>query len=251
MHTSLTIYDLTILDHVLAMVICLIAPILAVTSRNAGAEEIQLEPGDKVKLYHSNALLLFVFALVVITIWRIPGRTLSGLGLNMPTWNPLVMQLIAAVFLFYILDIFFQYGTRKWRLRSLQQRNTAIAFIPSDKKELFHFILLAVAAGFGEEIIFRGFLLHYLVFWTGTNLTGMIIAVTLASALFAFLHGYQGMKSMIKIFFFSVLFACIFVLSHSLILVMIIHALIDMISGWLGVFLMKHMPQEETPEQKS
>lgn len=251
MHNGLTLFEFTLLDHVMAMVICLIAPILAITSRNISTDEIQFEPGDKVKLYHSNALLLFVFALVVVTIWRIPGRSLSGLGLTWPTWNPMVMQLIVAVFLFYALDVFFQYGTKKWRDRSLKQRHTSLAFVPSDKKELLHFIFLAFAAGIGEEIIFRGFLIHYLLYWTGNNESGTLTAILLASALFAFLHGYQGFRSMVKIFFLSLLFAGIFLYSHSLILVMIIHAVIDMLSGWLGIQLLRHMPQGETPEQES
>jgi membrane protease YdiL (CAAX protease family) len=251
MTASLTLFEFTLLDHVMALIICLIAPILAITSRNISTDEIQLEPGDKIKLYHSNALLLFVFALVVVTVWRIPGRALSGLGLTWPTWNPLVMQLIAAVFLFYALDVFFQYGTKRWRDRSLKHRNTSLAFVPADKKELIHFIFLALAAGIGEEIIFRGYLIHYLLYWTGNTASGILSAVMFASALFAFLHGYQGYRSMVKIFFLSLLFAGIFVYSQSLILVMLIHAIIDMLSGWLGIQLLKHLPEEESPEQES
>ena len=250
MHTSMTLFEFHILDHVMAMVICLIAPILAITSRNISTDEIQFEPGDKVKLYHSNALLLFVFALVVVTVWRIPGRSLTGLGLTWPTWNPLVLQLIVAVFLFYALDVFFQYGTKKWRERSFKHRNTSLAFVPADKKELMHFILLAFAAGIGEEIIFRGYLIHYLLYWTGNTQSGILAAITMASALFAFLHGYQGYRSMVKIFFLSLLFAGIFIYSHSLILVMMIHAIIDMLSGWLGISLLRQLAQEETPEQE-
>jgi len=250
-YPSLTLFDFNLLDHVMAMVICLIAPILAITSRNISTEEIQFQPGDKVKLYHSNALLLFVFALIIVTIWRFPGRSLAGLGLTWPTWNSTVFQLVTAVFLFYALDVFFQYGTKKWRDRNLKMRHTSLAFVPSDRKELTHFIFLAIAAGIGEEIIFRGFLIHYLLHWTGNTSSGMLTTILLASALFAFLHGYQGFRSMIKIFFLSLLFAGIFVYSQSLVLVMVIHAVIDMLSGWIGIQLLRNLPQEQSHEQES
>lgn len=242
----MTLFEFTVLDHIMAMVICLIAPIFAITTRNFTTEDIQLDPGEKIRLYHSNALLLLVFSLIVLTIWRLPGRTLEDIGFQWPVWNDTVLQLIVAVFVFYALDVFFQYGTKKWRTQNLKNRAGSMAFVPANHKELRHFILLALAAGIGEEIIFRGFLLHYLIFWTGNDLIGIITAVVLGSALFAFLHGYQGIRSMIKIFFLSLLLSGIFIYSESLILVMAIHTIIDFISGWMGIHLLKLSVEEDS-----
>ncbi len=235
----MVLYDMNIWDHVVAGVICIFAPILAYTSRRVRLEEIQLEPQDKIKLYYNNALLLLVFGLVVITLWRIPGRSFYGLGFDWPHTHPFVPFLLMMVVLFYGLDIFFQYGLRRWRLRSMEKRTTTSTFIPSDRNELIHFLFLAIAAGIGEEIIFRGYLIHYLIYWTGNTPEGIMLSCVISSALFAFLHGYQGWTSMLKIFFIALLFAAIFVYTQSLWVVIIIHALIDMISGWLGIVLVK------------
>jgi membrane protease YdiL (CAAX protease family) len=189
-------------------------------------------------------MLLIVFALVVITLWRIPGRSFFGLGFDWPHSHPILPFLIAAVIIFYALDIFLQYGLKRWRERTLKNRNFTSTFIPSTQNELINFFFLAIAAGIGEEIIFRGYLIHYLLDWTGNEPQGILAACLISSALFAFLHGYQGLRSMIKIFFISMLFAAIFVFSQSLIIVIIIHAIIDMISGWLGIVLMKNAPSE-------
>ncbi|HJW30937.1 MAG TPA: CPBP family intramembrane glutamic endopeptidase, partial [Saprospiraceae bacterium] len=116
-------------------------------------------------------------------------------------------------------------------------------------KELYHFILLAIAAGIGEEVIFRGYLIHYLLFWTGNTTEGVVAACLISSALFAFLHGYQGMKSMLKIFFISLCFAGIFVYSQSLLIVILVHAIIDIISAWLGINILKDTTQKENPPQ--
>lgn len=250
-YPGMTLHEMTLIDHVVAIVICVFAPVLAYSSRNIATDDIQLEPGEKIRLYHSNALLLFVFALVVVTIWRIPGRSLSSLGMEWPQWNPQVILLLLAVFLFYALDIFFQYGIRRWRKRTLQQRHVTFTFVPVDHKELLHFFVLAIAAGIGEEIIFRGYLIHYVIFWTGNTPSGILGACFFASSLFAFLHGYQGYRSMVKIFLLAMLFSAIFILSQSLLIVMLIHAIIDMLSGWLGIYILRNIDQVDSPENET
>ena len=245
---TMVLYDMNTWDHVVAAVICIIAPVLAYTSRRVRVEEIQLEPEDKIRLYHSNALLLIVFALVVITLWRIPGRSFYGMGFDWPHYHPLLPVILAAIFIFYGLDIFLQYGLKRWRIRTLKNKSLTTTFIPRTTNELIHFFFLAIAAGVGEEIIFRGYLIHYLLSWTGNEPMGIVTACIISSALFAFLHGYQGTRSMIKIFFFAMLFAAIFVYSQSLLIVMVVHAVIDMLSGWLGISLMKNAPQQDTTE---
>jgi membrane protease YdiL (CAAX protease family) len=249
---QMVLYEMIAWDHVIASIICIFAPVLAFTSRRINMEDIRLEPEDKIKLYHSNGLLLFVFAMVVITLWRIPGRTLSGLGFEWPQWNVIVILLLLLVFLFYGLDIFFQYGLRRWRIRTMERRHASLAFVPADKSELLHFSFLALAAGVGEEIIFRGYLIQYVIFWTGNTPVGIFLACLFSSALFAFLHGYQGLVSMIKIFFLALVFSAIFVYSQSLLLVIIVHTVIDLVSGWLGIHLVRYIKQEEnTQEEKN
>ena len=249
MPINLSLYEMNLLDHIVAGVICIVAPILAYTSRRIITEDIRLDTEDKVRLYHSNGLLLFVFALVVVTLWRIPGRTLAGMGFTWPDWNGIVVLLLIAIFLFYGLDIFFQYGLRKWREKTLSRRHGTLSFIPANQDELVHFGFLALAAGIGEEVIFRGYLIHYLVYWTGNATSGIIAACLFSSALFAFLHGYQGTMSMIKIFFLALIFSAIFVFSQSLLIVIVVHALIDIMSGWFGIYLLRYIREHnDRPE---
>jgi membrane protease YdiL (CAAX protease family) len=248
MYSGMVLYEMTWFDHVVAIIICVFAPVLAYTSRQVTSEDIQLEPGEKIELYHSNALLLFIFGLVVVTIWRLPGRTLEGLGFDWPIWNTDVLLLILAVILFYTLDLFFQYGIKRWREKTLQQKNQTLTFIPADQNELLHFLLLALAAGICEEIIFRGYIIQYITWWTGNSVNGIISACFFASALFAFLHGYQGYRSMIKIFFLAMLFSGIYILSQSLLIVMMIHTIIDVLSGWLGIYILRHLREAESNE---
>ncbi len=238
------LFEMKIWDHVVAVVICIFAPMLAITSRKMTTEDIKLNSEEKVRLYHSNALLLFVFALIVITTWRIPGRSLAELGIDWPMWHPGIPLLLIMVVSFYAFDLYLQYGNRKRRERTLRQSPRSFAFVPKDRKEMSHFLFLAMAAGIGEEIVFRGYLIHYLVFWTGNSWWGVVIACIASSALFSFLHGYQGVISMFKIFFIALLFSAIYVFSQSLLIVILIHVSIDIISGIVSVQLQKHHPEQ-------
>ncbi|HUR31123.1 MAG TPA: type II CAAX endopeptidase family protein [Saprospiraceae bacterium] len=244
MYPHMVVYDMNAWDHVVAVVICILAPILAFTSRKITIEDIRLDSADKIRLYHSNALLLIVFALVVTTTWRVPGRPIEGLGIEWPIWHPYVPLLMATIFLLYLLDLYVQYGNKKKRERTFRQKHKSFAFVPTEHKEMLHFVFLALAAGIGEEIIFRGFLIQYFIFWAGNNLSGILIASVISSLLFAFLHGYQGWSSMIKIFLFALLFSAIFIFSQSLLLVIIIHAIIDTMSGFISIYLVKRISEE-------
>jgi len=248
MAENMVLYDMGTWDHVMAVIICIFAPIMAFTSGKITTEEIRLEPEDKIRLYHSNGLLLIVFGLIVLTVWRIPNRPMAGLGIEWPVWHPYVFVFLILVLVFYRLDVFFQYGQRKWRERTYQQRHKIFSFVPADSRELVHFMFLAIAAGIGEEIIFRGYLIHYVIYWTGNTFTGILIASVFSSALFAFLHGYQGFKSILKIFFLALMFCGIFVYSQSLLIVIIVHALIDTFSGIVGIYLLRDLGHETEEE---
>lgn len=251
MEVSIPMIQMHFADHLVALIICIIAPALAYSSRSVTSEDIRLEPNEKISLYHSNALLLIVFALVLITLWRLPGRSLESLGLSWPQWNTHVSYLLVGIGFIYAMDIFFQFGRQKWRNKTLANRESALAFVPSDKNEFRHFTFLAFAAGTSEEIIFRGFLLHYLVFWTGNTSEGLWGSCLFASVLFAFLHGYQGMKSALKVFLVSMLLSALFIWSQSLIPVIIVHILIDLVSGWLSATFIQSFHEENTPDQES
>lgn len=244
-------FSMTFADHIVGAMICIVAPLLVMGTRKLADQDLSFTPADKIRLYHQNGLFLIVIALIVVTVWRLPGRGLQEFGFTMPVWTSWGRLAVAAVILFYVLDIFFQYGLRRWRERSLAQRAGNVFFMPVDRDELGHFAFLSAAAGFGEEIIFRGFLLHYLVFWLGHTPADVIAAGLFSSVLFAYLHGYQGRVAMVKIFLLALLLAAVFIFTKSLWPVIFLHTGIDVFSGWLGVRLYKSMPRQQPTDEES
>jgi membrane protease YdiL (CAAX protease family) len=243
------VQEMLVLDHVLAFIICVIAPLVAFSSQKVSLGDMRFDTTEKIKLYHSNAMFLIIIALAVISVWRITGKSMGDLGFDWPVWNNNLLVLFGLVLLFYCVDLFFQYGLKRWRDKTKAERNNTLVFVPSNAKELLHFSTLALAAGIGEEIIFRGFLIQYIVFWVGNDILGLTFAAVFSSAIFAFLHGYQGFKSIVKIFFLSLIISAIFILSRSLVFVIIIHAIIDLVSGSIHAFLLGHDAKEKIEEE--
>lgn len=235
---------MTVSDHLIGIMVCIIAPLLIMGVRKPEADEIQLEIQDRVRLYHNNGLFLLVISMVVITLWRLPGRSLSEFGFTTPVWSVNAWRIVGLIIVFYLGDVFLTYGIKKWRENALKKIKSNLSFLPTGLSELTHFSFLSLSAGFGEEVLFRAFLLHYLVFWIGNSPAELLVCCASSSVLFAYLHGYQGFQAMVKIFFLSILFSLLFILTKSLFPVMILHALIDIAGGFIGIKLYQMTGQE-------
>ncbi len=73
--------------------------------------------------------------------------------------------------------------------------NSALANItPKTLLELLVFLVLAASAGFGEELVFRGYLTEQFSAWSGSR----AIAVLLQGVVFGLAHGFYG-KAMLAI----------------------------------------------------
>jgi membrane protease YdiL (CAAX protease family) len=95
--------------------------------------------------------------------------------------------------------------------------------------------IVSLSAGICEELVFRGFFILYVLTVFEGHASGVGIAVVSSSFVFGMAHEYQGGPALIKITLLSVLFAVLFVLSKSLILVIVLHFAVDFSSGLLGV----------------
>ena len=74
--------------------------------------------------------------------------------------------------------------------------------LPETAREVAVFVLLALTAGFCEEIIFRGYLQRQFTAWTGNVPAGVV----LQAAVFGAAHLYQGVKGVIVITIYGAMF---------------------------------------------
>ena len=97
--------------------------------------------------------------------------------------------------------------------------------LPRSKKEKRLFSFLSLSAGVCEEIIFRGFLL-YLIYAIFPDIP-LLLVILITSLLFGISHFYQRLQGVIGTAVFGVFFMCLFLVTDSLILPMLLHFFYD------------------------
>ena len=93
-----------------------------------------------------------------------------------------------------------------------------------------------IVGGISEEIVFRGFLLNRITSYI-PNETGVVYAIVITSALFGFMHGYQGIAGQIQTGIIGALLATIYyVCGKRLTIAILTHGLVNTISFSLIYF---------------
>ncbi len=96
-----------------------------------------------------------------------------------------------------------------------------------DGLPLWKVFTLSLAAGTGEELLFRGFLQQWLA-----GFMSMEIAILLAALVFGLLH-FASLSYFTLTFALGTLFGITYVFSNSLLMIMIWHAVYDMLVMWV------------------
>ncbi|HXZ31343.1 MAG TPA: type II CAAX endopeptidase family protein [Terriglobales bacterium] len=101
---------------------------------------------------------------------------------------------------------------------------------PHGHVEVILWLLLALTAGFCEEVIFRGYLQHQFTALTRAAMGGIV----LQGIVFGVSHGYQGWKFMLLISVYGILFGLLAQWRRSLRPGMITHFLQDGVGGLIA-----------------
>ena len=110
--------------------------------------------------------------------------------------------------------------------------NSSVANIPPKAVlELVAFLALTASAGFGEELVFRGYLTQQFSAWTGSR----AIAVILQGIVFGLAHGFYG-KAMLAVMLQGWLLGLLAYWRKSLRPGMLAHGLQDAIGGFVAFF---------------
>ena len=99
-------------------------------------------------------------------------------------------------------------------------------FLPLTATERTWWIFVSLTAGITEEILYRGFLIHY--FFSAPFHAELAVAVIVSSVIFGAGHLYQGVAGFISSAILGLLFSAIFLMTGNLLLPMVLHALIDL-----------------------
>ncbi len=98
------------------------------------------------------------------------------------------------------------------------------ALVPRGPRERGWYAAVALSAGIGEELVFRGFFMHLL---SDLGLRGAAL-IGVAALIFGLAHLYQGIAGVLLTSLMGILLSVVYLATGSLIAAMVIHTLIDL-----------------------
>ena len=174
--------------------------------------------------------MLWACSALVTALWIALDLPASALGLALPTgWRLGVPLVLTAALAAAQVSSGLKIARLPDRTKLRRQVGTTGLVLPHEIAELPLFVVGALTAGFCEELLCRGF-----VIWVFQPFVGWWPAATVSLAIFALGHVYQGKEGMIKCAVIGAVMTAIVALTHSLWPAIILHAVIDLLGGWVG-----------------
>ena len=213
---------MTAIDHCLAVLACLVC---------VSQLFVRIDPARyrRVEFYQAGAATGIMFAFLPLLGWWASHRPIGLFGLHgwsaagsLP-WGAAWAALLAAIVLLV------RYGVKRAWLAGIYRDYAWI--MPRSRGELAASWATSIAAGAGEEIAFRGFLL-----WYAAGLVGAPAGLLLSSLLFGLMHAYQRARGMAWASAAGLVLGGAYLASGSLLLVIWMHATWNMASftvGWI------------------
>jgi membrane protease YdiL (CAAX protease family) len=224
--------EINIYDHIVAAIFVVILPLVGVWEhRRLEARVGAGIPNARMQGYKLIMVMEWGLAIVIIARWLAAGRSLSDLGIGFASglgwWIGCGLTLAAGIL--FILQAVTILRSPERIEEARRQIEPLKALLPHTESEARAFAGLAVTAGLCEELMYRGFLLAYL-----SSVTNLWLAVILSSIAFGLGHLYQGKAGIAKTAVIGLIMAGLCLLTRSLWAPMLLHALIDLTSGFMG-----------------
>lgn len=194
-------------------------------------------PDGTLKTMTETIVMLWSLGTICLIAWLASGRDLIGLGLNLPdlagaqAWRSWLAWAMSLAICLYLLSQLLPLRTtdgRKALSETLSQMQGMDMIMPQTPGEHRRFQLMAISAGWNEEIIFRGFLIGTL-----TLILPLWIAALASAAIFIGFHAYQGVSGMLRILPITLVMTVLVVMSNSLWPAIVVHIAADVIGGLL------------------
>ena len=220
-----------IVQHVLVIFLIVVAPLW--DRYEIPRLKASTDPGKKIKFYGKIVAASWICAAVAVltvglsavyTVQKVAGegawldpRSRSGLFVQGLTAGLLIAIMVPAVLALRSEKIRAKAGKAAKRLSFL---------LPSSARERWWWWLVCITAGICEEIVYRGFLLHY--FHTTPFHLSLVWAMAASSVIFGIGHLYQGVAGGVQTAVVGFVFAALFVMMGSLLAPIVVHAVMDL-----------------------
>jgi membrane protease YdiL (CAAX protease family) len=207
-------------------------------------------PGVRAGVYRTIALQEWALVMLAAAAAWAAHRPFADLGVRLrPGWG-LCIGLglcVAAGTLSWLQAAGVRRSPRRQeRVRKqLSVLGDAALLLPRTPGEAWGFAGISVTAGCCEEFLFRGFAIWALSAWMP-----MWAAAAVSCAGFGIAHSYQGVNGSVRAGLVGVVMAALYLGSGSLLAVVILHAILDLGSGFTTYFALREVrPDEGVPPQ--
>ena len=221
---------MTVIDHIFFLALAVAYPIASYISfkrllRRIAAGQVV----GPTQIYQSTLISHWTLFGIAIAVWLATERSwvALGFGWDIDTGFLLGLALTAAA----IVVMMRQYGSldnasEKTR-ESLRRQIGDLEFVlPRNNAELGRFYAVSATAGIVEETLWRGYM-----FWYLGHIMPLWAAAIVTSVVFGFGHIYQGVANVPKTILVGGVFAGLYLLTGSLWLPMLLHAVFDAVQG--------------------
>lgn len=224
--------EIQIIDYILVFILAIALPAYGTWAHRRLLQELDAgQTGARFKAYIYTIIIEWAMSLIVLAWWFYAGRSFHDLGLGLerdPGWKIGASITLAACGLL-VLQTVVVLRSKKKTEGARGQVEPLQAVLPHDSRELHTFYALSLTAGICEELLYRGFIFVYL-----HSVFGVIPAVILSSLVFAVGHTYQGLSGILKTATVGLIMAGLLLLTGSLWAPMLLHAVLDVNSGYLA-----------------
>jgi len=211
--------DVGLFEAVLASFLVLTLPVLSVA-------QVPLIAGTRLNrpdVYAGSAVALAGLTMACLVVGAL-GPGLEALGLGPLGWTDLgIATLRLGVASAVLIGAFHLVS----EMAGLSESPILAQLLPRSPTERRLFAGLSVLAGFGEEVVFRGFLLAVLAPALGGGWTTLVVS----SLAFGVLHVYQGAFGILRTAALGALLGTSVILDGTLWPAVIVHILIDLAGG--------------------
>jgi membrane protease YdiL (CAAX protease family) len=180
-------------------------------------------PVDKCKRYRKSTAIIVILLIILFVDWVSGSRGFTQLGLAAPTTHPAIAGCLVAVSVPIIL--FLALITKSTAQKAAKPDDLADTILPESRDELRYFVIFTVAAGFGWEVLYRGFLLFWL-----SPIIGLVPAVVTSSIAYALSHGCKTLTQTAGSLVSALLFTTGYAVTGSLWWLIILHIALPSLS---------------------
>jgi membrane protease YdiL (CAAX protease family) len=232
-------------DHILFLVIAIVLPVYSVRTWKSFQKELaRKKPFALRNGYIETLVVQWSLAIGLLVWWWYRERSFNDLGFSfypdLRNASSIVLTLLGCIFFIkQWIEVKNLHGAIPDSLK--KQIEPIAELIPETAVEQKLFFAAALTAGFCEELLYRGFLL-----WYATAYTHWFPAVLAAILIFGFAHTYQGTQGIVKATMMAIVMVGLYLLSGSLLGPMLLHAVVDVTSGFIGVEVKKTTTKAES-----